>query len=147
MATSKKPRKPMKKRPTLLLPMSWRHSDKGAIDITIKPHAALIKLREGDTSLEVIAALWTRLLWTLLSLQKYFPASLEAINDVNSALNLLKVLDARGSSEEPFVLAQEEAETIGHALTIADEVEKNTTRRESLDTLNEAVKRLKKNKS
>ena len=114
--------------------------------MAIKPHAALINLKDGDTSTEVFADIWTRLLWTHLSLEKYFPASLEAINDVNSALNLLKVLDARGSSEEPFVLAQEEAETIGHALTIADEVEKNTTRRESLVTLNEAVNHLRKTK-
>jgi hypothetical protein len=140
MPSNSSPRK--KYRPKPNDSVLFRFSDEDERRFQLVPHAQLCNLREGRADQETVDMLEFRIRWCEhLAKKVNLP---EVVEQTGKSINCLREIHARCAMVSKYVTTQEEASTLGESLTLADELQVQSTRRELRDSLNSAMAYMKK---
>jgi hypothetical protein len=136
MPSSKKPRKPMSRRKYVHTnPFDSVISKLNPDDtrnLKLIPHQCLAELRMGRGSEEVWNTLACRVNWSgVLACNIEFEQDLRPA--IREALDALRAIEARFKEINRWIASGDELKAIGEALTIADEIQDVTTRRDHRD--------------
>lgn len=135
MPSSKKPRKPKKPRVVWTNPfnsiMSKLDPD-NTRNLKLVPHQALTEIREGRGTESSWNTLACRINWAgVLACNIGFREDLRP--PIKEALDALRALEARHRKKGRYIATGDELRALGLALTIADDIQDVTTRRDHRD--------------
>lgn len=141
MAKSKAPRK--KYVPKTNAPAVLRFSEEDMRDFQLMPHAELFNLRNGVGTTDSWDTLEMRFKWGMSLAKLHQQAHAEEF--FGQAMAKLAIVHERFAAAEKYDLGNEEAKVLGEGLTLADDLQLISTRREVHSTLNQTLLSLRKN--
>jgi len=141
MAKSKAPRK--KYVPKTNAPAILRFTEEDTRNFQLMPHAELFNLRNGIGTTDSWDTIEMRLQWGVSLAKLHKQAHAEAF--FTQAMVKLGSVHERFIALQKYDLGGDEAETLGDGLTLADDLQLISTRREVHSTLNQALVSLRKN--
>ncbi|CAB5224454.1 hypothetical protein UFOVP393_83 [uncultured Caudovirales phage] len=136
MPANKKPRKKYRG-PRMLpgeMPTTIRHSDESDTLLQMVPHVELDKFREGNADAYTVNTLAFRLGWGYVMAGEYFDTP-EARKTMEDGLGAIRGVKERFGRTKKYGASQPEFQAIGVALSLTDEMQKMTTRREQRDAV------------
>ena len=127
------------------LPIIFRTSAEGDRDLKLMPHTELSALREGKGNEESYWVVVNRLNWAS-TLAATIEFSFDPAPVINAALEALMALHGRAVDHGKYVFKAEELKAVGEALTLADDMQDATSRRQHRDALVKLVNTLPGNR-
>lgn len=136
MPSSKKPRKKMSRHKTVhtnpFNSVLTKLNPDDTRNLKLIPHQCLAELRQGRGSEEVWNTLTCRANWAaVLACNIEFEQDLRPA--IREALDALRAIEARFKAIDRWIATGDELRVIGDALTIADDIQDVTTRRDHRD--------------
>ena len=141
MAKSKAPRK--KYVPKTNAPAVLRFSEEDMRDFQLMPHAELFNLRNGVGTTDSWDTLEMRFKWGMSLAKLHQQAHAEEF--FKQVMAKLGSVHERFASHQQYDLDTDESEILGEGLTLADDLQLISTRREVHGSLNQALVSLRKN--
>lgn len=140
MAKNKAPRKKYVPKPND--PVSIRFSEEDERNFQLTPHAELLKMRNGAGTDESWDTLEMRIKWGQAMARQH--GTPEVQNALTEAFSGLASVHERYTRVSQYGLSGEESAAIGQGLSLTDELQLVSTRRELRDALNQTLVFLKK---
>lgn len=140
MAKSKAPRK--KYVPKANDPVTIRFSEDDERNFQLMPHAELFNMRNGNGTTESWDTVEMRLKWGMAMAKLHAQRSAEEL--FNQAMEQLGAVHQRFARLQQYGLSGDEAVVLGESLTVVDDLQLISTRRELRNTLNETLMNLRK---
>lgn len=139
MSGNKKPRKPGRSRVRSFttpgaLPIIFRNDTESERVLKLMPHTELAELREGRGTEQGYWCVTNRLNYTS-TLASMVEFSFDPAPVINAGLDAMVALDKRHKEVGKYVFRAEELKAVGEALTLADDMDDATTRRQHRDAL------------
>lgn len=137
MPASKKPRKAYRKRAALMLPMTYALPESNRADLQVTPHMVLESFRLGSG---------TEVLWHTLAAAINIGSVLaraqsdEVQADMQRARDALLDVQQRGRETGRWGLSGDEFRALGEGLTLTDEMQNASTRRQVRDAIGEVIR-------
>jgi hypothetical protein len=139
MAGNKKPRKPGMRRVHSFttrgaLPIAFGINPDAARELKLMPHQELLELREGRGTLGNWDVVVSRINWASV-LAGMVEFSFDPSPIINAGTDAMMAVHKRWKEKERFVFTGDELRAVGEAITLADDMQDATTRRQHRDAL------------
>jgi len=139
MAGNKKPRKPGMRRVHSFttrgaLPIVFGINEDASRELKLIAHQELLELREGRGNLGNWDCVTSRISWasTLAGMVEF---SFDPSPVINAGIDSMMAVHKRWQEKEKFVFTGDELRAVGEAITLADDMQDATTRRQHRDAL------------